>query len=123
MISLKQYKQSWDRQAAKENRISESVRRDALRTAWQMKDILVREFQVTRVILFGSVLEKGGFSSDSDIDLAVEGLPKKSYITALARLISESRYEIDLKPLEEVGELLKQRIMTGKVLYEKRPRS
>lgn len=123
MISLKQYKQSWDKQTAEEKRVSEKLRKDALKNAWKMKDILVGEFQATRVVLFGSVLEKGGFCMDSDIDLAVEGIPKKSYITALARLISESPYEIDLKPLEEVGELLKQRIMTGKVLYEKRPHS
>lgn len=33
--------------------------------AREMKDILVREFQVTRVVLFGSVLVKGQFTGDS----------------------------------------------------------
>lgn len=123
MTSLKQYRQSWYRQTAKDYRTSERMRINALQTACEMKDILVREFQVTQVVLFGSVLVKGRFSKDSDIDLAVKGLPRKSFIAALARLISESPYEIDLKPLEDVGELLQQRIMRGKVLYAKRPHS
>lgn len=123
MNSLKQYKHSWDRRTDEENRLAESLRKDALHIAEKMKNILVGEFQVTQIVLFGSVLVKGQFTRDSDIDLAVKGLPRKSFMAALARLISESPYEIDLKPFEDVGELLKQRIMTGKVLYAKRPHS
>ncbi len=52
-------------------------------------------------------------------DIAVEGLSKKDYFSALARLMMESPFEIDLKPIEDVSDLFKQRIAKGKVLYEK----
>jgi len=43
-----------------------------------------------------------------------------SYFTALARLMMQSSFDVDLKPVEDVSDLLRQRISKGKILYEKR---
>jgi len=116
---LQGYKKYWDRRAAEEEIAKEKIRAKAIREAKHLKDILVKEFSVKKVVLFGSVLEAGRFKENSDIDIAVAGLPKKLYFRALSRLMMESTFEIDLKPVEDVSELLRQRIKKGKVIYEK----
>ncbi len=120
MSAILKYKKYWDEREARENIAGEKFRKKALREAKYLKDILVKEFPVEKVVLFGSVLEAGRFRDDSDIDIAVAGLPKKLYFRALARLMMESSFEVDLKPVEDVSELLRQRIQKGKVIYEKR---
>ena len=121
--SLAKYKKYWKDKAVKDEILKEKLRQKATGIAEISKNILVNEFSVNKVILFGSILEKGCFEEDSDIDIAVEGLAKEAYFTALARLMMESPFDIDLKPIEDVSKLLKQRIARGKVLYEKRENS
>ncbi len=119
MSALVKYKKYWDKKTAEEDIAKEKTRIKAIREAKCLKDILVKEFSVKKVVLFGSVLEAGGFKEGSDIDIAVDGLPKKLYFRALARLMMESAFEVDLKPIEDVSELLRERIKKGKVIYEK----
>jgi uncharacterized protein len=57
--------------------------------------LLKTEFQAIRVVLFGSLLGEH-FHETSDIDLAVWGLPERSYFKAVARLLSLSDFEFDL---------------------------
>lgn len=123
MASISAYKKSWERIERKEKALQEKRRREALKVAEGLKDILVQEFNVSRVILFGSVLEKHGFDAASDIDIAVEGLAKKSYFKAVARLMMQSPFPVDLKPVEDVRESIKKRIEKGAVLYEERASS
>jgi len=120
---VEKYKRHWALKDARDAAAREKLRRDALRTSEKLKDILRDEFHVKKVILFGSVLKKKYFTERSDIDIAVEGLKRNAYFIALARLMMESRFDIDLKPVEEANELLSQRIAKGKVLYEKRDHS
>jgi predicted nucleotidyltransferase len=120
MVTLKQYKRYWNERFAKDEIKKENLRKDALKIAERLKEILIKEFHVKKIVLFGSILKKRCFEDDSDIDIAVEGLSKKDYFSALARLMMESPFEIDLKPIEDVSDLFKQRIAKGKVLYEKR---
>ena len=120
MSGVAKYKEYWDKKRSEEDIAGEKIRMKAVREAKNLKDILVKEFPVEKVVLFGSVLETGRFREDSDIDIAVAGLPKKLYFKALARLMMESDFEVDLKPIEDVSELLRQRIQKGKIIYEKR---
>ena len=120
MSAVAKYKEYWDKKRSEEDIAGEKIRMKAVREAKNLKDILVKEFPVEKVVLFGSVLETGRFREDSDIDIAVAGLPKKLYFKALARLMMESNFEVDLKPIEDVSELLRQRIQKGKIIYEKR---
>ena len=119
-IDLRKYKKYWKEKILRSEVKKEKLRQDALKTAERLKDILIRDFSVKKVVIFGSVLRKGNFDESSDIDLAVEGLPRNAFFTALARLIMESRFEVDLKPIEDTSALLRKRILQGKILYEKR---
>ena len=119
-IALRKYKKYWEEEKLRAEVNNEKLRQNALKTAERLKDVLIRDFSVKKVVIFGSALQKGSFDENSDIDLAVEGLSKSAYFTALARLIMESPFEVDLKPIEDTSDLLRQRIAQGKVLYEKR---
>lgn len=64
-----------------------------------------------RVWVFGS-LTTGGFGLDSDIDLAVEGLPRTSLFKAGAAIerLAE-KFQVDLIPLEDADPLLRERVI------------
>ncbi len=52
---------------------------------WELIPVVAKKlksFGARRVIVFGSLIE-GDFKMDSDIDLAVEGLPENKYIEAI----------------------------------------
>lgn len=121
--TLVEYKRYWETIEIEEKAKGEKLRQEAIEVAKQLKDILVTEFKVKRVVLFGSVIEIDGFNSQSDIDLAVEGLAKRFYFQALGRLMRQSQFAVDLKPIEEVRELLRKKIEKGIVLYEERKTS
>jgi uncharacterized protein len=69
-------------------------RLQGLEIAQTAAKILKTEFMASRVVAFGSLLEV--FHETSDIDLAVWGLPEKSYFKAVARLLSLSDFDFDL---------------------------
>jgi predicted nucleotidyltransferase len=117
---LRKYKKYWEEETRRSKVEKEKLRQDALKTVERLKDILIRDFSVKKIVIFGSVLQKGDFDESSDIDIAVEGLPRNAFFTALARFIMESPFEVDLKPIEDISDLLRKRISQGKVLYEKR---
>jgi predicted nucleotidyltransferase len=84
----------------------------------ELIDILANQFQANKIILFGS-LAKGKFTQTSDIDLAVAGIPTCDYFKAFADLNFLSKFEVDLKPLEELDSHFYQRVMeTGQVIYD-----
>ena len=79
--------------------------------------LLVQKYGVRRIILFGS-LARGQFDADSDIDLAVEGLAKSDYFAALSATSDLADRWVDIKPLEELEEHFKERVLaTGECLY------
>lgn len=118
---LQRYREAWRRRLKKEENERKGLRRDALRVAEKLKEMLVQDYSVRKVVLYGSVLFEEKFARGSDIDLAVEGLQKERYFEALARLQSESLFEVDLKPMEELRGLIREHIEGGKVLYVKNP--
>lgn len=89
-------------QAAR-TRLLERVRRSAA-------DLKSR-FGVQRVILFGSLAHADWFASDSDVDVAVEGLGTADFWDAW-RLLEDAirEREVDLIELESVGESLRRSI-------------
>ena len=91
--------------------------------ALHIAQILVDEFGVSRVYLFGSLLNINDFTIHSDVDIAVEGLRVDLYFRALSHIWMElpKGIGLDLVPLEDADEPLKEKISeTGIVLYEKR---
>ena len=76
--------------------------------AQKAADILRQEFAVTQVILFGSLAHQRWFSATSDIDLAVWGLDKALYFTAVARLQELSPFfKVDLVDMNNCSEKLR----------------
>jgi len=81
---------------------------------------LVKELGASRVYLFGSLLEEELVHDWSDIDLAVEGLPRSLYFRALrdaGKLLPEG-VELDLVFLEEAWPGLAERVRTEGVLLD-----
>lgn len=70
---------------------------------------LLRGRGAVRVVLFGS-LAAGVPTSESDVDLAVAGLPAATYFDTLAELESLFGAPVDLVRVEEAPESLRQRI-------------
>jgi hypothetical protein len=71
--------------------------------------MLRERYGITEVTLFGS-LAAGGASSESDLDLAVRGLPAERYFEALADLMELIGAPIDLVRLEAAVDSLRDRI-------------
>ena len=64
--------------------------------AHQAARLLKEQFAAKRVILFGSLLNLDRMHPDSDIDLAVWGLPEQDYLQAVAQLLDLSDFSVDL---------------------------
>lgn len=113
-IDITEYKAGWEARARRETAENEAARVQAIEVAQRLSEVLARNYPVKKIILYGSVIEPGRFKKTSDIDMAVEGLPKGSLFEATALLLEASPFEIDLKPLEDVSELLRQKMAKGK---------
>ena len=84
-------------------------------------DILVNNYNVSKITLIGSLLDKHRFGFHSDIDLCVEGLPDKLYFEAVGKLLSTAdEFEIDIIPFENLPADRKDLGGKGEVIYEKR---
>ena len=80
---------------------------------------LAAEPGVRRVILFGSLAGAGGQPhADSDIDVAVEGLPREREAELYRALLDLTDLHVDLVRLEEAPPSLRRRIEEdGEVLH------
>ena len=100
----------------------QKMARQRAQKAWESLPKLVRilsdNYGAERVILFGS-LAREEFRINSDIDLAVSGMPAENYFKALGHLLMESPYSCDLMTIEDAPDLLRQRIKEdGVILYD-----
>jgi predicted nucleotidyltransferase len=117
MTNSDPYLTYWKRRQSKQQLQNQQLAQKARQDLEKIIDLLVTEFKVKKIILFGSLV-KGNFSAESDIDLAVEGIPKSDYFSVLARINSMSERWIDLKPLEALEpHFLKRVLQTGECLY------
>ena len=87
------------------------AREQLLRTVSLVAHQIKSRFGAKRVILFGSLAHEAWFWSDSDVDLAVEGLDSASYWDAwrLAEQVIQDR-QVDLIDIETAGDSLKKAI-------------
>lgn len=82
---------------------------------------LVKNYGVSKIILVGSLADKHRFGFHSDIDLCVEGLPDNLYFKAVGELLLEADdFDVDIIPFENAAPEMKEKILHGKVIYEKR---
>ena len=76
-------------------------RQVAWEVARQAAHLLRKAFGATRVVAFGSLAHGAWFNSDSDIDLAVEGVPAEAFWRAWAAVDRvDSSFAIDLVAIE-----------------------
>lgn len=71
--------------------------------------MLRERYGISEAKLFGS-LAAGDVSSDSDLDLAVRGLPPERYFEALADVMERIGGPVDLVRIEEATGSLRERI-------------
>jgi predicted nucleotidyltransferase len=116
------YRRAWQRrwrEAAKRRRERASRARAAAEACTRF---LAETYHVHRVYLFGSLAGWRAWHDQSDIDLAVEGLPPgRAYIQALSHLwpLLPPGIELDLVPLEDARPELAERIQReGVLLYD-----
>jgi uncharacterized protein len=76
---------------------------DALLAVRRLAGKLLREEGAKGVYLFGTALRPERFRLDSDIDLAVEGIPADRFFSVWARLERECGFPLDLVRLEWVS--------------------
>jgi predicted nucleotidyltransferase len=75
------------------------------------RELLVGRHGAGRVWLFGSLVT-GQPTSESDVDLAVEGLASCAYFSALADLMALFHGPVDLVRLEDAPESLRERVQS-----------
>ena len=80
-------------------------------TAHKIAAILYEDFGATQVAVFGSLAEQNGFSITSDIDIAVWGLSRDSYLDALWETKNFSTaFKIDLVSFHSTKGRFRERI-------------
>lgn len=85
----------------------EAMRLRARADAEAAAGVLRQRFGATRVILFGSVARPGGFFEQSDIDLAVSGIPVSTFFRAWAEAARVASVEVDVVDLAECSPTLR----------------
>lgn len=78
-----------------------------------------KEFNVKKILLFGSCLED--IKSAKDIDIAVSGIKPKEFFKYSGRVAMAVKNEVDIIDLDDIRKHLYKRIMhNGKVVYERK---
>lgn len=111
------YRQTAQRQARREReRLAQRFER-AHKAAHKAAALLVGEFGVSKVKIFGSLVHPELFHSRSDIDLAAWGLDEFDYYRAVGQLQAvDPEFSIDLVRIEEASESIRKRIQDEGVL-------
>jgi len=88
-------------------------RAEALEIAKRAAEILKTRFGATRVIVFGSARGDAPWHEGSDLDLAVEGLPKENFWDAYYAMMDlmPSELDFDLVDIERAPDELAARIL------------
>lgn len=81
---------------------------DAWEIARKAASILKNEYFADEVILFGSLLHKELFSLNSDIDVAVRGIPCDRFFQALYAVGFLSDIRVEMVDIEECRDYIKE---------------
>jgi uncharacterized protein len=107
----------WRDRRAAQKRQHEQLAQQARQEVGRIVELLVEQYQVQRIILFGS-LARDRFVAESDIDLAVEGLPSAPYFEILAQVNQFASRWVDLKRWEDLEPHFQARVLeTGEIIY------
>ncbi|NEQ46441.1 MAG: nucleotidyltransferase domain-containing protein [Leptolyngbya sp. SIOISBB] len=112
-VALQPYIETARKRRQLERERLQQKRQAALQAAPAAAQVLHETFGVSRVVVFGSVLDEQTFHAQSDIDLAVWELPPEHYLQAVAKLLSASEFSFDLVPAESASAYLQAAIAQG----------
>lgn len=119
MQDYQEYIQAWRKRLKQEALWATERKRKALAAAERMISVLLEEYKVREVYLFGSlIIPEKSFTSNSDIDLAVSGLSVKEYFKVWRELESMSEFRIDLIDIDRCAENFRQIILMEGKVYE-----
>jgi predicted nucleotidyltransferase len=114
-----QYLQHQREEVRRQDAAIDARRQRARAVAVDLAALLAREFHVSRVLLFGSLVAEG-FSLESDIDLAVSGLEPDRFFEAWSALSQASDFAVDLIVLETASDSLRAvAVSEGVTLYDR----
>ena len=106
------YIKAWKKRIIEKRKECANLREQAEQEAQALANILYTRYSATNVYLFGSLLEEERFNENSDIDLAVEGLPGSIFFDAVGELLLCAKFPLNLIPLRNCPESLRKKIIT-----------
>jgi len=106
------YIKAWKKRISEKQKERANLREKAYQEARALADILYTKYSAIDVYLFGSLLEKGRFNENSDIDLAVEGLSGSIFFEAAGELLLHTKFPFNFIPLKNCPESLREKIIT-----------
>lgn len=120
--NVKKYLPYWKDQIKRQIELSKKWRMDAYREAGTIAQMLHQRYGVRVVYLIGSVARGDVyFYEKPDIDLAISGLKDRYFFKALSTIESKSNYHVDLIPLEDANDRIKEAVKReGVLLYGSR---
>lgn len=77
---------------------------------------LAKQFNVTKLILFGSSLDS--FENSNDVDFACDGLYDKGFFRFGASLEKLLNKQVDLVPMQPASKFIEHITTHGRILYE-----
>ena len=114
-MAEQKYIDYWRDRQAQQVAESEALAKQAWVDLQQIVRLLRSEFGATEIIVFGSLVQGDRFDAESDIDLAVKGIPPQDYFAAMAAANRISHQWVDLKPIESLDSHFLQKVLqTGK---------
>lgn len=98
------YRKSAQKRAAKKAYELRTRHQWVLSIANQAAEILKNEFQAQKVVVFGSMIAWQNTHINSDLDLAVWGMPEEALYAAVGKLLTlDRRLKIDVVMAEAVS--------------------
>jgi predicted nucleotidyltransferase len=85
---IERYRESAKKRLQAESKEIESRREQAWQAAKRASHVLKNQFGATRVVVFGSLVQKAGFTRWSDVDVAAWGIAPEDTFQAIG-IISE----------------------------------
>ncbi len=120
-MAYESYIEGYKKRLAEMRRANEELREQLIGKLRGLESYFEDLPGLRRVYLFGSAANRGAFNPGSDADLAFEGLPPERFCSALSELVDLLDRNVDAVRIEDASELLKEQILKGLVVYERRP--
>ncbi len=92
---------AWFQFVQKEQEDREKLRKQILQDVNKTLQILMEKYKWEDIYLFGSIVQKGRFQPNSDVDIAVRGLNKFDYYAFIGEVSEILNRRVDVIRLEE----------------------